>query len=85
MSQKAKKPRLDRSDDSDYSDQEISIHASYEDEFTIASPRFGEHRGDTGTPMKHRTLDTSRLRRCIKNALYIVAMIVVNIMLVVDR
>lgn len=52
MSQKAKKPRLDRSDDSDYSDldQEISIHASYGDEFTIASPRSGaEDRGDTGT------------------------------------
>ena len=46
MSQKAKKPRLDRSDDSDYSEQEITIHASYEDEFTISSPREG--RGDTG-------------------------------------
>lgn len=61
MSQKAKKPRLDRSDDSDYSDQEISIHASYGDEFTIASPRSGEDRGDTGTRIKHRTVDNNRL------------------------
>ena len=46
MSQKAKKPRLERSDDSDYTDQEIAIHASYdEEEFTLSSPR---SRGDTG-------------------------------------
>lgn len=52
MSQKSKKPRLDRSDDSDYSDQEISIHASYEDEFTISSPRSREDREDIGIAHK---------------------------------
>ena len=53
MSQRSKKPKLDRSDDSDYSEQEISIHASFdEEEFTISSPRSREERRDTG--MQHK-------------------------------
>lgn len=46
VNKESKKARLDKSDDEDYSDQEISIHGSYGDEFIISSPR--EEGEDTG-------------------------------------
>ena len=44
MSQRTKKARLDRSDEEDYSDQDV--HSSYGDELGFSSPR--QERGDTG-------------------------------------
>lgn len=46
MSRRTKKARLDKPVDEEYSDQEISVHASYGEELDVPSPR--NERGDTG-------------------------------------